>query len=107
MAPRAHHTLRANHSYVVKWPGIVGTIFIRANATATINPNSAKAFSAADNETIPGFQCANARHAAHVAAQPMAQATEPTSVTGTRMASPSSMHAPVAIPTQRTAADGV
>src|ERR1700756_4479572 len=105
--PRTHHTPRANHSYIVKWPGTVGTIFIRASATATTKPNSAKAFSAADNETTSGFQRANARHAAHAAAQPMAQATEPTSVTGTRMASPSSMHAPVAIPTQRTADDGV
>jgi hypothetical protein len=37
----------------------------------------------------------------------MAQATEPTSVIGTRIASPASIHAAVARPMQRTAADGV
>ena len=46
-------------------------------------------------------------YAAQVAAHPMAQATEPTSVMGTRMASPSSMQAAVAAPMQRTAMDGV
>ena len=37
----------------------------------------------------------------------MAQVTDPTSVMGTRIASPSSMQAAVASPTQRTAVDGV
>ena len=46
-------------------------------------------------------------YAAQVAAHPMAQATEPTSVTGTRIASPRSIHAAVASPMQRTAVDGV
>src|SRR5205823_5110374 len=38
---------------------------------------------------------------------PAAEATDPTSETGTRIASPKNMHAAVARPTHRTATDGV
>src|SRR5215469_4696421 len=107
IAPRTHHEASAIHSYIVKWPGIRGMIFIKASAIAMTRPKIAAAASPADNLRTSGFHSAHARHDAHAAAQPTAQATDPTSVTGTRMASPSDMQAAVAIPTQRTETDGV
>src|SRR5215471_17205265 len=107
IAPRTHHAAKAAHSYLVKWPGIVGMIFIKARAIATNKPKIATVASPADDLMTSGFHPPNARYDAHAAAHPTAQATEPTSVTGTRMASPSSMQRAVAVPTPRTATEGV
>ena len=76
-------------------------------AIPTAKPNHATARSATDSVIVPGRARARAKHAAQVADHPMAQATDPTSVTGTRIASPNSIQAVVARPMQRTAVEGV
>src|SRR5579862_1383061 len=105
IAPITIQTPSASHSLTVKWPGTKGTIFIIAIAVATIKPNRATACSGADRRMRSERDRARARQAAQVAAHPIAQATEPTSVMGTSIASPSSMQAPVAMPIHNTATD--
>jgi hypothetical protein len=107
IAPSATQIARASHSYAVKWPGTSGINFISAMAIPTAKPNHATARFAAENFINSGRVRAIARQEAHVADHPMAHATDPTSVTGTRIASPNSIQAAVASPVQRTAADGV
>ena len=80
---------------------------MRIMVTPTSRPKTATARSG--NDSVSGLERARARakQAAQVADHPSALATEPTSVMGIRMASPSNMQAPVARPMQRTAAEGV
>src|SRR6266478_4652319 len=87
-APRTSQKARAIHSAWVKWPGKAGTSFMSRRSAATRMPREVRARerrlrSTRKNET-------------QVASQPKAEAMEPTSVTGTRRASPRSKPAMVA-----------
>ena len=97
---------RASHSQTLERPGTSGTSFIRAIAMPTESEPRYGALSA-ESFIRSGRERVMARQAAQVADHPMAQATDPTSVTGTRIASPSSMQAAVAMPTHRAAMAGV
>src|ERR1051325_10615621 len=66
----------AIHSYLEKCPGTRGTIFIKASAVATSNPKPATVRSQSFVVCIDVPDIA--RYAAHVAAHPIAHATEPT-----------------------------
>ena len=98
-APRVNQIARATHSAGVKWPGKNGNNFISKRsketqiATAVIRRNRSRE-ATSQNET-------------HAASQPSADAMEPTSVTGTRMASPKRRQMRVPAVTPRTATDGV
>src|SRR5579863_2115880 len=105
--PNRIQITKASHSYRVKCPGTSGTFFIKTRAVATSSAKTAKPRSDADNGITFDRARANARHDAEAAVHPIAQATEPTSAIGTRIASPSNMQAAVAMPTHSTATDGV
>src|SRR6266550_623878 len=76
-----------------------GTIFIKIMISPTVTPTAATIRSR-DGGPIR-------KYAAQAASHPAADATDPTSEIGTRMASPRNIHAAVATPTQITATDGV
>src|SRR2546425_10066429 len=97
--PSASHKPRAIHSATVKWPGMKGANFSKTSASEASAPNPAIARSFGR-----GSISQNERQ---VASQPNADAAEPTSVTGTRMASPSSRPAEVPAQIARTAVLGV
>src|SRR6266576_444674 len=92
-------TANASHSYPLKWPGIAGTIFINIIPKPTATPTAATSRSRGAGPMQ--------KYAAQAASHPAADATDPTSEIGTRMASPRNMQAAVATPTQITATDGV
>src|SRR5579864_7826864 len=82
VAPRRSQTVRAIHSARLKWPGKAGTSFIRTKRRETQMPRVVIARMRRRGST--------SQKEAQAASQPSAEAMEPTSVTGTRIASPSS-----------------
>src|SRR6267143_1521743 len=90
---------RAIHSAREKCPGMTGRTFIKKSSNETTIPRPVTMrmelrFSTSQNDT-------------QAASQPSADAIDPTSVTGTRSASPSRTPANVPTVIPRTAADGV
>src|ERR1700686_3464478 len=97
--PIASHMASASHSAMEKCPGKTGSSFISTSKSATAIPNIVmsrlpKFFSTSQND----------RHAMN---HPVAAAMEPTSVTGTRIASPSNKPKIVADAMPTTATEGV
>src|SRR5580658_5603376 len=99
MAPISSHMARAIHSERVKWPGKAGISFISRSSKETHMPREVM-------RRMPrrGSTSQKERQAA---SQPRAEAIEPTSVTGTRIASPrrSPNNVPAVMPMMAT--DGV
>src|SRR3989442_5953051 len=101
-SPRTHHALKASHSTAVRLPGTAGTTFITTIATLTTAPSAAILMPS--RLPLRRASAMKARQAAH---QPIAPTAAPTSLMGTRTASPRNAAAPVRIVTSAIASAGV
>src|SRR4029079_19092946 len=99
ISPAALHAMKAVHAAAVKLPGTPGTTFISTIARLTAVPRTAIA---ADSDGPR-----RARYATHADSQPTPTASDPTSVIGTRIASPNIAAAIVSTAISAMATTGV
>src|SRR5712671_3884312 len=104
MSPNADQEAKAIHSGRVKLPGTDGTTFIRMIDALTAHPSHAISGGVDVSAALP---LRRSRYATHADSQPTPTASEPTSVIGTRMASPNIAAAAVSTAISTIATTGV